>query len=219
MQMKQRSLKTLSLILSMTQNTKTVARGPVTPASKAPQKAPTAKAAPAKQAAPAEDDFFSAENSTKVSWFKPENIGDSVKGVFVDRFITESSLTPGQFQENYLLVTDSGDKVQVSGRGRRKSDGIKVIFGMEKIPLGAIIGFIYTDDKDTGKQLPAKIVEIRYRGETDDAVLAKYQKSFVTGTGSAAARHESAPASATAEEEGTDSESDPALPSFDKDGE
>lgn len=188
---------------------------PVAPVNKG--KVPVAAKQPPVQPAASEsddDDFFSEANSVKMSYFKAETIGDSVKGVLVDRFIGESNLTVGQQEESYILVQKNGERVCVKGRGRRKSDGVKVIFGMEKIPLGAIVGFIYTDDKDTGQLQPAKIIEIRYKGETDPEALKKYQKMFTSGN---AQLSSTAPASAPAED--GEAVTDPALPSFNEDGE
>jgi len=125
----------------------------------------------------AKKDLFDPSNSVRFEYVKFENIGDKVSGTYVGK-IREVSAKYGYTAENYILVTDAGEKVKVSGRAARKSDGVKVIFGMESIPKGAYIGFIYDRDLDTGKGNPAKIVEVRYGGEKRPEVLEDFQTTF-----------------------------------------
>lgn len=189
-------------------------------------KAPSQKAQPAKRVpppssaartkAPAQDDdaFFSEENSVRVNYFKFENIGDRVKGVYVGNYVSTSSKY-GYRQENYILVLDDGSQVAVSGRSARKEDGVKIIYGMERIPLGAVMGFIYTGDKDTGKGNPCKLIDPRYGGQKRPDILAKFQERYSVDAIAKAA--EQAAGTATDESAETDSDVDPALPSFGQD--
>lgn len=120
-----------------------------------------------------EKDLFDDSNSPNFEYFKFSEVGDRVSGTFVGTYQSTSSMY-GYEQENYVLVTEDGSNVVVSGRYARKSDGVKVIFGIERIPVGAFIGFMFTKEKDTGKGNPCKIIEIRYAGEKRPDVLKKF---------------------------------------------
>jgi len=123
-------------------------------------------------------DLFDESNKVAFEYAKFENVGDTVQGVYVGKFNQFSDKYGPQTFENYVLVTDDGKKMVVRGRALDKSKGVKVIFGMEKIPLGSYIGFIYDRDYDTGKGNPAKIIEPRYAGEKKPDVLAEFQEMF-----------------------------------------
>ena len=79
---------------------------------------------------------------------------------------------------NYILQKDDGSRVIVGGRNSDRATGVKVIYGMDKIKIGSVIGFIYTGDKDTGKGNPAKLIEIRYLGEQKPEVADAFKAMF-----------------------------------------
>ncbi len=121
--------------------------------------------------------LFDEKNSVRFEYVRFENVGDTVEGTYVGKY-NQVSAKYGYTSENYVLVTPEGKKVVISGRAARKSDGVKVIFGMERIPPGAYIGFIYDRDLDTGKGNPAKIVEVRYAGEKKPEVYEEFKNTY-----------------------------------------
>lgn len=124
-----------------------------------------------------EDTMFSEAGKVNFEYIKFENPGDKVKGVYVGSYKSISSLY-GYEQVNYVLVKEDGEKVIVSGRNATKTNPLRIIFGMEKIPFGAIMGFIFTGTKDTGKGNPAKLIEPRYLGEKDMDTYNKFKEMY-----------------------------------------
>jgi hypothetical protein len=122
--------------------------------------------------------ILSKKNRMIFTPFKPENIGDHVIGIYVGKYNSSSDKYGYQEFENYILVTENGDKKVMRGRNADKKSGKKVIYGMERIPLGAKIAFIYDRDKDTGKGNPAKVIEIGYEGEKDLDTLRDFKEKY-----------------------------------------
>jgi len=123
------------------------------------------------------DPLLDPTNRLKFDYFSFENVGDYIKGLYVGKY-TSVSAKYGYTQENYVLLTEDGDKMVVSGRNARKSDGVRVIYGTEKIPLGAKMAFIFDREKPTDKGNPAKIIEIGYAGDKDMEALADFQDKY-----------------------------------------
>ncbi len=136
-----------------------------------------AKAAEVKPEQTAEDELFSEKGSLRFPYFKFENTGDRVYGIYVGKFQAVSSLY-GHTQENYILLKDDGSKVLVAGRNARKEDGVKIMYNMDKVPLGGKCGFIFTGVKDTGKGNPCKLVEARYLGDKDMDTYNKFKEMY-----------------------------------------
>ena len=124
-----------------------------------------------------EDALFGDAGKVQFGYVKFEQPGDSVKGVYVGKYNSVSSKY-GYTQANYVLVKKDGEKVIVSGRNAPKGSEVRIIFGMEKIPMGAVMGFIYTGDKDTGKGNQAKLIEPRYLGEKDMDTYNKFKEMY-----------------------------------------
>jgi hypothetical protein len=147
-----------------------------------------------------EDALWSEAGSVSFPYFKFETPGDRVMGTYVGQFESVSSKY-GYPQRNYVLVKADGSKIVVSGRNPvSKTDPLRIIYGMEKIPLGAVMGFIYTGDKDTGKGNPAKLVEPKYLGERNEEVLKKFQAMFTLDQVKEAATSETGPVEPASEE-------------------
>jgi hypothetical protein len=127
-----------------------------------------------------DDAMFSEAGKVQFGYVTFEKPGDRVKGVYVGKYSSVSAKY-GYEQMNYVLVKEDGEKVIVSGRNATKTNPVRIIFGMEKIPFGAVMGFIYTGDKDTGKGNPAKLIEPRYMGEKDMATYEKFTQMYNLG--------------------------------------
>lgn len=123
------------------------------------------------------DELFTEAGKVQFNYMKFETPGDSVKGVYVGKYIS-TSIKYGYEQMNYVLCKANGEKIIVSGRNATKTNPVRIIFGMEKIPFGAVMGFIYTGDKDTGKGNPAKLIEPRYLGQQDLDTYAQFKKMY-----------------------------------------
>lgn len=139
-------------------------------------------------------DLFSAQNALNIDFMKWENVGDKIAGTLVDKKQNTVPNKYGHLTEDYIIITEDGRKVNVQGRSYKKGAAtigkdLKVIFGMEEIPLGAVVGFIFTGTKENSNGNPTKLVEPRYAGESRPDVLAEYQGKFggVTVTASDAA--------------------------------
>ncbi|MDI6717952.1 MAG: hypothetical protein QMD86_02860 [Patescibacteria group bacterium] len=149
-----------------------------------------------------EDKLFSAAGDLRFPYKTWETPGDRVKGVYVGKFNSISNKY-GYEQENYVLLLADGSKMMVGGRNRPKGGNVKIIFGVDKVPLGAVMGFIYTGDKDTGKGNACKLIEPKYLGEKDLDALKKFQEMYNLEKIKAASSEETAAGSA---EEGAEEE-------------
>lgn len=124
------------------------------------------------------DSILGSKSRLKFEYVKFENVGDNVIGVYVGKFKSQSAKY-GYWQENYILLREAdGEKVVVSGRNNRKSDGVRVIYGTEKLPMGARVAFIFDREMDTGKGNPAKIIEIGYEGQIDKDAYEKFKTMY-----------------------------------------
>lgn len=137
----------------------------------------TAKQAIKPQSAQDNDPLFSDAGITKFDYVKFENVGDKVKGTYVGKTETVSAKY-GYTQANYYLTLDSGQTVIVGGRNPDKASGTRVIYGMDKIPFGAVIGFIFSGTKETNKGNPAKLIDLRYAGEKNLSAYEAFKSKF-----------------------------------------
>lgn len=124
-----------------------------------------------------EDPLFGDAGITKFDYVKFDNVGDKVKGTYVGKTETVSAKY-GYTQANYYLTLDSGQTVIVGGRNPDKATQVRVIYGMDKIPMGAVIGFIFSGTKETNKGNPAKLIDLRYAGERNDVAYNAFKKKF-----------------------------------------
>jgi len=124
-----------------------------------------------------DDKLFSSAGDINFPYFKFDKIGDRVKGTLVGKYQSISGKY-GYTQENYVLELEDGTKVTVGGRNARKSDGVRVIYGTEKVPMGGVCGFIFEGEKDTGKGNPAKLIRIKYLGEKNMEAYLKFKDMY-----------------------------------------
>ena len=124
-----------------------------------------------------EDPLFGDAGITKFDYVKFDNVGDKVKGTYVGKTETVSAKY-GYTQANYYLTLDSGQTVIVGGRNPDKATQVRVIYGMDKIPMGAVIGFIFSGTKETNKGNPAKLIDLRYAGEKNLAAYNAFKQKF-----------------------------------------
>jgi hypothetical protein len=132
------------------------------------------------EATEAQDPLFGEAGITKFDYVKFDNVGDKVKGTYVVKTETISAKY-GYTQANYYLTLDSGATVIVGGRNPDKTTSVRVIYGMDKIPMGAVIGFIFSGTKETNKGNPAKLIDLRYAGEKNLAAYEAFKSKFNFG--------------------------------------
>lgn len=131
----------------------------------------------------AADPLFSEEAKVNFEYQKWEKIGDKVKGVLVEKRKNENLDQWGHKKMEYILIADGGRRVCVSGRAypkglNRVGEDYKIIFGMNEIPLGAVMAFVYSKDLENDKGNDTKVIEPRYLGEKDEDVLREYQEKW-----------------------------------------
>lgn len=131
------------------------------------------------------DPLFNDDAKVQLTYQKWEKVGDSVKGVLVEKRKNNNIDQWGHKSTEYILMTEEGKRVCVSGRAypkgtNRVGEDFKVIFGMSEIPLGAVMGFVYDRDMENPNGNPAKIIEPRYLGEKDEAKLKEYQAKWAS---------------------------------------
>lgn len=130
-----------------------------------------------------EDALWGEAGDMSMEFQKWEKVGDKVKGILVDIRKNSNIDKYGNKNMEYILMTDNG-RVCVQGRsytkGATKGVDFRVIYGVEDIPLGAIMGFVYEEDKVT-ELGTAKIIKPKYIGEKDDEALKKYRDMYATG--------------------------------------
>ena len=117
--------------------------------------------------------LFDDKNVVSSNFFKFENVGDAVEGVYVDRKITPNRLRPGTDQCIYTLLQKNGTPINVGGRGQQNP---AVLPGMEALSFGAVCGIKYMEDMESKNGLnPAKIIRVFSEGQRDESALSKYQ--------------------------------------------
>jgi len=130
-----------------------------------------------------EDPLFTEAGDMTMEFQKWEKVGDKVKGVLVDVRKNDNIDKYGNKNMEYILMTEDG-RVCVQGRsykkGATKGQDYRIIYGVEDIPLGAVMGFVYEEDKKTDLGT-AKIIKPKYIGERDEETLDKYRAMYATG--------------------------------------
>ena len=126
------------------------------------------------------DDFWGEAGNVNFPYFSFKEVGDKVRGVYVGKYVSNSKY--GYQQENYVLVKKDGSKIVVSGRSpsiKKDPKSLRIMYGMDKIPLGAVIGFIFEEERenDFGENL-TKIINLKYMGEVDKATAEKFNAVF-----------------------------------------
>lgn len=137
------------------------------------------KASKKSKAIDPDDKFWGKAGSMNFPYQKFEVIGDRVKGVYVGKFKSKSKY--GYMQENYVLVKKNGDKVVVGGRNysvKGDPQSTRIMYGMDKLTYGAVVGFLYEDDRETDKDNPAKIINVKYIGERNDKVAKEFAAMY-----------------------------------------
>jgi len=127
-----------------------------------------------------EKDMFSKENEVKMNFWGLKTIGDTVKGVLVDKKVVQNSLkNPPVQQTIYTLIQDDGTPVFIGGRGNQNP---QVIAGLEQCKMGQYVGLKYEGDRESTKpgMQPAKIVRVYTNGKMDEAVLTNYRTGGMT---------------------------------------
>ena len=109
------------------------------------------------------DDFFSDENIAQATWFKFENVGDSVKGTLLSKR-TQKGVDQFPDQEVYELRQEDGTIVNIGISVNKRY----IIDRVRNVKLGQIVGFMFKDEKasKTKGYAPAKSIEV-YVGEMD----------------------------------------------------
>lgn len=129
-----------------------------------------------------EDALWGEAGDINLTYPKWEKQGDKVKGTLVEKRENNTPDKWGNKNMEYILIGDNGDRICVQGRtypkGKDASNGFRVIFGMDDIPLGAVMGFILDEIRETSMGNPAKIVKPKYLGDRDEKALEEYQSKF-----------------------------------------
>lgn len=116
--------------------------------------------------------LFDEANQAKPNFFKAENIGDSVQGVYVDRKIGDNRFKPGEKQVIYTLVQEDGTPVFISGRRGNPA----ILPGMEVAKFGEIVGIRYDREiENTKGGFNAKAINVYTQHEMDEETLKTWR--------------------------------------------
>jgi len=120
------------------------------------------------------EDLFSEENELKPEFWKLDKVGDSTKGVLVDKKIVINQLKdPKVRQTIYTLIRDDGSPIFIGGRGNQDP---QVISGLEQAKMGQYVGIKYTGNVKTKSGMhDAKIVKTFTNNEMKEDVLNEYR--------------------------------------------
>ncbi len=179
------------------------------------------------------DDLFSEKNIVKIPIHKWHNVGDRIVGVYVDHFKELFDTGNGvTLQTNYILVLQDGSRVRVIGKGRRKEDKpdkvASVIFDMDKVPFGALVGILFEKEGPGKFNHKSKIITPRWDGRMKKDVLEEYRAKYQLMNQNEAIKTsmtDSETSQESASEEGapfaddSSEEEDEDLPGFSEDGE
>ena len=123
------------------------------------------------------DDVFNKSNELSQTWFKFNEIGDSIKGTLI-RVSDKPAQDVFPAQKVYELKTDNG--IVLVGISVKK---IFVINAMKNIKIGQIVGFRYEDDFQTDENKKkgmnaAKTIKA-YGSKMDEEFLKESQNEIV----------------------------------------
>ena len=127
------------------------------------------------------------QGDVNVTYQKWDNVGDKVAGVLVDKKKNDVLDQYGHKKIEYILIKEDGEKVCVSGRAyprgaNKVGKDYRIIFGMQDIPLGAEIMFVFESTMSNDKGNDTKIISPKYVGNRDLEVLKVYQDKWGTTT-------------------------------------
>jgi hypothetical protein len=116
------------------------------------------------------DDLFTAENAVSVKWVSFKEIGDHVKGVYVEYQVEKSDVTSSGEQHVYYFVTEDG-VVKAPAPGGRE------LKPMKNIPLGAVLGLRLDGLLEPTKKghHPTKQIGVYWNKKMDINALHSYQ--------------------------------------------
>lgn len=122
------------------------------------------------------------KGDVNVTYQKWEEVGDRVAGVLVAKRKNDVPDEWGHKKIEYILQTESGENVCVSGRaypkGSKVGEDYKIIFGMQDIPLGAEMMFVFERTESNSKGNDTKIIVPKYVGNRNLEVLKAYQEKW-----------------------------------------
>jgi hypothetical protein len=128
----------------------------------------------------ADNKLFDKSNEVKANFWSLKTIGDTVKGVLVDKKVVLNSLKqPAVKQTIYTLIQDDGTPIFIGGRGNQDP---QVIAGLEQCKMGQYVGLKYEGDRESQKpgMQPAKIVRVYTNGKMEEEILATYRTGGMT---------------------------------------
>ena len=109
------------------------------------------------------DQLFNEENTLQpIPYMVWENVGDKVTGIYVAKLFNNIPDDWDKIKEEYVLELSDGTYKKVGGRAlpKDKKDGTdyRVIFGMEHVQLGEVMGFKFTEERENKGKQPTKII-------------------------------------------------------------
>ena len=122
-----------------------------------------------------EQDIFDEENQVKLNFWKLETVGDSIKGVLVDKRVVTNMLKQPQVKQTiYTIMQDDETPIMVGGRGQGDP---QVIAGLEQCKLGQYVGVKYLEERESTKpgMNAAKIIRVYTNGKMEQKVLDKHR--------------------------------------------
>ena len=122
-----------------------------------------------------EDTLFSPENKAKSNFISWKEVGQVLKGTYVEKKIQPNTLKLGTRQTVYTIVDDEGVVFFVSGRGNQDP---QVLQGLESAKFGQYVGIRYEGDiapTKPGMNAAKKIVVYTPAGNMKMDVLAKFR--------------------------------------------
>lgn len=120
------------------------------------------------------NDIFSKSNMIGGGTYaKFVNVGDSVRGVYVDRAVMQNTLK-NCINAVYSLVQDNGDVILVQGKVPVQGKEERVMPELENLPFGTEVGVQFTETRPTKKGNDLKVLKV-FRGQFKPDVLAQYK--------------------------------------------
>jgi hypothetical protein len=115
------------------------------------------------------EDYFSGENEKpRKNYFSFKEVGDKLTGAYIGKVKNDVVDKWGKIKMEYIFKTKDG-YVFVSGRnytkGGNPATDHAILYPMQNVQPGTVMGLKYTEDRDTGKGNPLKIIEAIYPDE------------------------------------------------------
>jgi hypothetical protein len=113
-----------------------------------------------------------------------EKVGEKVTGIYVGKQLNSTEDKYGKIKEEYILKQADGTYIKIGGRALSKGgvDGVdyRILFGMENVAYGNILGLKYTEDRANKKGNATKIIDIIWPTERklDMEAVAEYEKVY-----------------------------------------